>query len=334
METRKVQGTGGSSYTVTLPKEWAKAHGLRKNGLLWMAEQANGTLLLSADTPQTFEERIRVMADLYGKPEHLFRVMIGAYIAGYSEIEVYSKSKITSTVREAVSRFLSGTIGLEILEENEKTVLIRDLLNPLEMPLYKAVKRMCFLTENIHEDAIKAALSGNVKLADEICKEDNEVDRLEWLIARQYNRVSRQPSLLAKIGIAHEEALFYLLAARAIERICDHAIIIARMSGKLKGLDISATKRELADASAMSVNVFKGAISSWLKRDIKAANLVLDSVKETERMCDEIKEKGYGSNNPVSVIRIAESIRRAAAYSGGLAELVIDFLVKTESQQS
>ena len=55
MEVRKVQKTGGSSYIITLPKEWVNSSNIKKNDALGMIVQTDGTLLI---TPKTIKEKI------------------------------------------------------------------------------------------------------------------------------------------------------------------------------------------------------------------------------------------------------------------------------------
>ena len=47
MDIRRVQVTGGSSFMITLPKEWAESVGLKKNDPVMVVPQPGGGLLLS-----------------------------------------------------------------------------------------------------------------------------------------------------------------------------------------------------------------------------------------------------------------------------------------------
>ncbi|MCJ7741491.1 MAG: AbrB/MazE/SpoVT family DNA-binding domain-containing protein, partial [Methanoregula sp.] len=47
MELRKVQFTGGSSYVLTLPKEWIDAEKIKKNDSLGVEVQPDGALLIT-----------------------------------------------------------------------------------------------------------------------------------------------------------------------------------------------------------------------------------------------------------------------------------------------
>ena len=92
MEIRKVQLTGGSSYIVTLPKEWIKTANIKKNDPLGLLIQSDGTLLITSKITQKRTQRI-VEFDLrkIAKHPYLLRSLIGAYIAGYTTIKVKSE---------------------------------------------------------------------------------------------------------------------------------------------------------------------------------------------------------------------------------------------------
>ena len=45
MEIRRVQMTGGASFVVTLPKDWAEGQKIKKNDPVGLIVQPDGTLL-------------------------------------------------------------------------------------------------------------------------------------------------------------------------------------------------------------------------------------------------------------------------------------------------
>ena len=45
-DIRRIQITGGSSYMITLPKEWAESSGLKKNDPVTLMPQADGSLAI------------------------------------------------------------------------------------------------------------------------------------------------------------------------------------------------------------------------------------------------------------------------------------------------
>jgi len=143
IEARKVQKTGGSSFIISLPKEWIKKHGIEAKDTIGILSQPDGNLLI---TPYMSSEKYvkekKFDVDEIKDSDFLFRLLIGAYIMGYNIIEVKSSKKFESVIRDTVINFSKITIGTEIMEESDNTIIIKDLLDPKEMPFEKTIKRV------------------------------------------------------------------------------------------------------------------------------------------------------------------------------------------------
>ena len=118
MEIRRVQMTGGSSYVITLPKEWANSLNIKKNDPLGIITKSDGTLLIN---PKITGEQIQKIKEFEvsdkTKQIYLLRQLIGAYITGYTAIKINSSKRITGSVRMTIKKFTQTTIGQEIVEE-------------------------------------------------------------------------------------------------------------------------------------------------------------------------------------------------------------------------
>ncbi|MFX1428148.1 MAG: PhoU domain-containing protein, partial [Promethearchaeota archaeon] len=245
IETRKVQKTGGSSYIISLPKAWIDKHGVEKNDTLGILSQPDGNLLI---TPQIDTEKIlktkEIDVDGIEDGNFLFRILIGTYIMGFSRIEIKSSRKFEPYIRECITNFTQIAIGPEIVEESNNYILIKDLVNPKEMPFEKTIRRMYILVQSMHEDAIKALKLGDQNLAKEVIKRDDDVDRLHWLVGRQSHIVLRDIILCQKLGITLEQASHFHLMSKFLERIGDHAVKIAK---NLLKIDYDVIEKEILD---------------------------------------------------------------------------------------
>ena len=281
MEIRKVQITGGSSFVVTLPKEWIKSLNIKKNDPLGLLRQSDGTLLVTPKMVEKQEQKIKVF-DIKEKtePEYLLRQLIGAYIAGYNSIGIKSIDKIPSNIRTSVRKFIQTTIGQEVIEETDSSIIIKDLLNPTEMPFKSTIKRMHLVVKSMHEDSINALETGNRKIAEEIVPRDNDVDRLHWLVARQHNIILENISLAKKMGITIEITSTYYLISRIIERIGDHVVRTAENIISLTGksLDKQITDK-IKSASELALNIVNKSIGSFFRKDIRASNKNIEETK-------------------------------------------------------
>ena len=190
METRKVQVTGGSSYIITLPKEWVVSAKIKKNDPVGVMVQSDGTLLITPST--TVESNYLTKefnVDNITDGTYLFRLLVGAYISGYPNMALNSNSNIQPFVRDCVINFTQALIGPEIVEEDDRTIIIKDLLKPTEMPFDKTLRRMFLLVKSMHENVLLALINRDKNLANEVINRDRDVDRLQWLVARQSNMV-------------------------------------------------------------------------------------------------------------------------------------------------
>ena len=334
MEIRKVQVTGGSSYVITLPKEWIKSSNIKKNDSLGITIQSDGTLLI---TPKMIMEQIykekQINSDIITQKSFLLRRLIAAYISGYNSIKVTSEKRLSPEIRSTVRVFSQTAIGQEIVEETDKSITVKDLLNPLEMPFDKTIKRMHIIVKGMHEDTLHTMKHYSAELIKEIISRDQEVDRLHWLIARQYNSIMQNMSLAEKMETTIELSSTFFLISRIIERIGDHVVKIAdNIINLQQNITQSDIIHKIETASTKAQEIFSQSIGSFYRKDITASNKNIETVDTLHKFCEEIdklalQQKGLVA---ISIGNIVESIRRIGEYSQDISENVINYLIKEE----
>ena len=326
--------TGGSSYVVTLPKDWIKSLKVKKNDPLGLLMQSDGTLLVTTKMTQDKTHRIKEFdVNDTTNQTYLLRRLIGAYIFGYTSIKIKSSKRMPPAMRVIIRKFTQTTIGQEIVEETDTTITLKDLLNPTEMPFDKTIKRMHIIVKSMHEDAMCALEENDRKLAEDVISRDNDVDRLHWLVARQHNIILRNVSLAEKMDITIEMSSICFLISRIIERIGDHVVRIAQ---NILSLVDDKLNKEIVErihsASELSLDIFNKSIGAFFRRDIKASNENIDSVSRLESLCEEINTLALQQIGvtAISIGYIVESIRRVGEYAEDISEIVINYLVGTE----
>jgi phosphate uptake regulator len=334
MEVRKVQFTGGSSYVLTLPKDWIDAEKIKKNDSLGVEVQPDGALLITRHSEQEPMQRTKEF-DLAGitEPAYLFRLLIGAYISGYTFIVIHSQQRLPPFVREVVRNFTQMTIGQEVVEETDTEITLKDLLNPAEMPFDNTIKRMFMIVKAMHEDAITAIRLQNQALAKDVTARDNDVDRLHWLIARQTNMILSNAALSRKMAVSPVMALHYFTISRIIERIGDHAERIVNIAQPIlaKGIDPEILKK-IAKASELSVAIFDRSIVSFFNNDMKKANHNIESMRVLKTLSEEINSMVLKQEtaDAIALGYINESVKRAGEYAADISENVINYLVEED----
>lgn len=328
METRKLQKTGGSTYIVSLPKHWVIASKLKEGDLVSMVIDNNGLLVLDPTLgSRKATSKTEILVEDEENSTHFLRRLIGLYISGHDEIVVRARTRIPPDVRKAVRDFTRRVIGSEIVEESSNSISVQDVADHSHLDMKKILKRMHLMSRSMHVDAMEALIEGNRDLAGDVVSRDDEVDRLYWFVSKQQSMLVRDSSVARKMGLGVSEASFYLSAAKALERIADHAARIAHSAGAISSEKIpEKIAREMQNYGGTAVSVLDRSVESLLRVDLKLANDVAD---ESERL----REKGevliqqvmdHKGKFAVPLARVVESLERAALYSADIAEIAIN----------
>jgi phosphate uptake regulator len=338
MDIRRVQMTGGSSFIVTLPKEWAESIGLKKNDPLRLSPQQDGSIIITtADTDTQSTYAVKVI-DVNGLTDSnlIFRMLVGAYMSGFSLIEVVSSSRLSNTVLDVVGKMTQMAIGLEIIEEYDNKVILKDLVDPSEMKMGKSLERMRVLVRNMLTDASTALRNGVASLVDDIVARDSDVDRLGWLITRQTNMFQRDIVLLKKIGMDHSEITMNYTISRFVERIGDHTVAISENSRNIISdpdfRDICGDASKLCD---MVMAVFVRSLMTVSSNDPGIASDCVDECKRLSETVTTLNKHAAGKEYKValSVNLITGSLRRICEYSMDISELAINSIMGKEEKK-
>jgi phosphate uptake regulator len=331
MEIRKVQMTGGSSYVLSLPKGWIRERNIQKNDPLGVVSQADGTLLITPNLHYDSTSRTKEFGlKDYPDPTTLLRSLIGAYISGLTTIKITSAGRIPPKVRMVVRKFSQMTIGQEVSEEADNSIVLKDILNPTEMPFENTIRRMYVIVKGMHEDAMNALEQGRLDLAEDVIARDTDVDRLHWLVHRQFSLIVENPSLSLKMGITPGIAATYYQISRIIERVGDHTVLIAEAATTLieKGVDRMLIAK-LTELSEFSLNIFNKSIQAIYSGSIPGANKIITELEEMEAKYHGLADSVRKMRVPeaVAVTQITQSLHRITEYSSDIAEILINRMV-------
>ena len=140
-ESRKLQQTGGSTLIVSLPKKWITKNKLKAGSEVRLIKQPDGAININ---PGRFnlDKKISTVKCNDEESQHLFRDLIGEYLAGATEIKVIGTPRLTVKERKTIRKFSASVIGLEIIEEEANQAILTDMSNPGALPFRKAIKRL------------------------------------------------------------------------------------------------------------------------------------------------------------------------------------------------
>ena len=330
---RRIQKTGGSTYIISLPKNWVTARGLRPGDTLLFTPRADGSLTVFAESagPPSAERRVVPVSNDMDK-EHLFRRLIAEYIAGYPLLEIRTSGRMSPRTREVIRSFAQRMIGPEILEETAESVILQDVVGANPLPIPSIIRREHQMVRAMQSDAMAAFRSRDASIARDVIERDWEVDRLHWFLEKQVTSALRDARILATLDLTLPECSTYLLASRVLERIADHAVRIAG-SVELLGKERTPDRlvAQLDRMSAAAAAALASALDSLDSGDIDRANTVIDAAKQLTRERDLILRE-IGSKRgrlAIGLAYVLESLERSAFYASDLAEIAINRAVES-----
>lgn len=329
LELRKLQMTGGASFTVTLPKEWVEKANLSSGDLIGFVPQGDGSLAVyphARIAPLQTKQEIEIGAE---DAEGAFRKIVAAYLMGFDIIVVKNRKGLTPAARRAVRLATKRIIGIEVLEEENDRIVLQDLLDPREFPIEKGLRRMEVLTRAMQEDGLRA-FHEDITMEETLQERDDEVDRLYWMVNKQYHGVMRDPSYAQRLGVSVSQALNYLMVARLIERTADHAHRLAQNLQALRaGEHQSKLDAKLEKQARRATELFSAALQAFHRQDADAANRLIEEATEFRGTQDKVMHDALslGGESIVHVAYALDSIARTAAYAADVAETAINHVV-------
>jgi len=330
---RRIQKTGGSTFIVSLPKNWVVGRGLRPGDVLMFAPRSDGSLTVYPEEGQRAvdtKQVVPVSNDM--APEHLFRLLVAEYIAGAPLLEIRTTGRMNARTRDVVRGFAQRMIGPEILEETAEGVVLQDVVGANPLPIPSVIRRMHQMVRAMQSDGMAALRAQDASIAKDVVERDWEVDRLHWFVQKQLTTALRDARTLTSLGLTLPECATYLLASRVLERIADHAVRIAETVNLLeKERPPEAVLKNLESLADSAANALEQAIDSLESKDIAQANEVVDNAKrvtrEREKILRELATKR--GRLAVGLAYVLESLERSAFYASDLAEIAINHAIAT-----
>lgn len=327
-QTRRIQISGGSTYTISLPKKWIDELGIKNGDNMTIIKNANRSMTLfpGLDAEKPAKKAIITISQKDSE-DSLKRKIIALYLTGYKTIKITSKGvKILPEHSRLIKDLVrKSMIGTEIVESDSESITIQILTRLPELTFEVALKRMYLMTSNMHREAIEALKKFDVDYGEEVVRMDDEVDRFSLYMMRTLIMAIQNASMLYDVGLERpSDCLNYRTVISRIERISDHAALIAKRIKFLKGPLDSKILKEIEALSNEALKCFENSILALTKKDHLLAEKVAANITD---MVEKEKEFMYGlkeSKNSTAIKFILEDIRRTAEYSSDIVEVVIN----------
>ncbi|RBI58709.1 histidine kinase [halophilic archaeon] len=321
METRKVQVTGGSTYTVSIPKTWANDSNIDVGDRIELHPEGDSMLL----SPKTNSNAIEGTFDITGlNGASLTRTILTLYVSGFDVLTIET-SQISADQRSTIRDATQGLVGFEVIEETSDQVVLQDLLDSSELSVPDAVNRIRLISLTMLKDALTALVENNGDLAHDVIERDDDVDRLWFMVARVFRSALRNASAAAEMTLSREACFDFHSSARQLERIADHAAKIAQLL-----LDLGEVSDEVADAlwdlHDDSTEVIDMAMDALFEDDGTEATKLANTASERVRDIDEHNRhvnnliKDLDAQQSQLLRLVVDSLSRCADYGGNIAE--------------
>jgi len=326
---RKIQLTGRSTYTISLPKEWIDKFSVNQGEELSILEQADGTLLISKGTLNTSREKeVTIDIDKLLDLALLEKIIISKYLAGYSKIIISSRNEMLPKVRKAISTAVGHLIGCEIISEGLREIEIRDLAIHGEFPIDKALRRGHLIARNMQKMAIENLIDADIESAEDIFEREKSVDRLYFLIRREITTALENPSFLKELDLKSHEVLYIYPVAKSLEKIADHSESIAQSCVVLNGTKIDEDiAKYLTKYSNEAMAIHTQAIQAFLSKKLV---LAFKAIKIFDKLEDQLESKKLTRKRAtdfdveLQIQLVERNLDRICGYGIDIAEMAID----------
>lgn len=325
-ETRKVQKVGGSTYTVSVPKDWATDQGVSTGSEVRLRALSDGALVVRALDADAPFDAVRVPV---GDPGTVERALSAAYAAGFETVILTADGQFPADGRRAVRRIARERVGVEVTEETETAITVATLLDTADLAVGRSVAQLDFLALSMHRTAI-AALAGDDS-ADGVADRVDGVHRRVALLTRHLARALVDVEETDRLGVGRSALFEHYCAARELERVAEHAVALAdladRLDAPLEGESADIVRSVADDARAVvedATAVLLGGAPSRLAHD------ALDRRGEVERDVEAADRAllERESRDAFLAARALQHLARTADAGGTIAETALRATVR------
>ena len=333
METRKVQFIGGTTYTISLPKQWANQHSIEAGDKLYLQPNGDASLVVHTVSPQEDEvTTAHTTVDGY-TDENLRRTVQAFYTAGLDEFTLTVSDTFSTTQRQFLTTAATNLVGLEVFEETESRIVYKNVLEKEEESVRQSVLQLEYVAVWMHRNAVMAVVDDDTDRAKRVIERNDEVNRLFGLVNRQFKRALGSLQESKQLGFDRPTIFDYYTTARQLERVADHAERIATVALRLEepaAVDLMENFVSLADQSR---EIVTGAASVLLgSGSVEQAYTAFTEYDELLEAIDRLDRSLNDSSASEAYLLalVLDSVRRTAESGGNIAEAMVQASVRNQ----
>ena len=295
IDVRKVQLTGGVTYTLSLPKPWIEQMDLSPRDSIPVDWRPSGALRLTPLEMLANQEKIITNKADDIPEESIHDHLMGAYLSGRIELKC--------------------------------------LISAAEMPLNASINRMYSLLTSLTKDIISVATGQQEVSLTDIDEREAEVDALLYLVERQLSIALDSHLVASALKLTRNQAVEYSNLARSLERMMDHAYQMAELINDSKDMSISMELPPIVQLSSWQ-EALKQLMINIRTRNSFEIEECRQILKSTQHQILEFENELIGdrklSKHDLFLFRFSESIRRLCAYARDFGEILLNLKLYDE----
>jgi len=216
MESRKIQLVAGTTYTLSLPKDWVHKNHLKAGNEIYVHEKDDGTIaVFPREIKKSRLNEIALNIDEY--KTNLGQVIFSLYYMGAESITLFSKKELTKEAKSVVRKTLHYMSGTEITYEDKSKITIKVLLDRSKIDIFQVIYRIGLILEQSFNNLLDKINFEEIRINEE------EIDRLYHLIAKILTMSLVDSRILASSNIKHVPLIpSYFLLCKRLEHLADN----------------------------------------------------------------------------------------------------------------
>jgi len=335
---RRVQRVGSGTLTVSLPRRWVEKIGLKPGDIVSIVELSDTALKIETKTQGSPQHAVFTLDASKVKDKQLAaRLVIGAYLQGFEEINIVGSEGIPEEVQEAVIAATDLLPGVEVVEHSSRKIVIQSFLDPNRFPVSGIIKRIQVMLTNGLNNLSEALKEGRKEPLSEISKMENKVDELYFLCIRQIFVSVRREVWGEEAADSYLGAIGDRLVVRSLEEVADSIKLAAEEATKLieKGVPKTVINKLLKHLDSIQV-LFNKTMKSFLSLDINIANEIIETTTTNYGEEMTFNDVFHHSINDlqvtISLRNFVYNIINIARSCKTIAEVTINRFVRTPSK--
>ncbi len=297
--THRVQRTGRSSLSVTLPKTWTTARDLRLGDPVVFRQREDGVLELSLaaerEAGETGPARTVSIDAAGARPEAICRLLVGAYITGEDHIVVLNVPPECRREMDHIDRAVKHLVGMSLVSDTENRVEFEVFVDPAKYQHAALHRRLSQMLHTEVETLRQALTRGDAHLLDALESIEDEIDRFYYLIARQVHLALDDSRIARMSGMANHDVQ---LGCQTIGKLLEGIGDLLRSVGADLAIALSgaappsaAVREDLADMLGRFDRVLGATVTNLADLRPSELDVTLEGILSTGAAISGIREQ-------------------------------------------